>query len=122
MRCPVNKSLDKSPVNFGIRGSYIRYVGLGAGIALILGLIVGIFTGFFIGFIVFAGGSAFVYFRVSNYQERVSEKERDQILSAFYVPRRIRVRPVRCYRLLRAEFNKVKDLQDIPNKRIVKQK
>lgn len=107
MRCPVNKALDKTPVNFGIRGSYIRYAGAGWAVALFIGLIVGSTTGFFIGFIFFIGLAGIVYFFISNYQDRVSEKERDQMISAFSLPRRIRVRPRRCYRLCRAEFGRV---------------
>lgn len=112
MRCPVNKALDKAPVNFGIRGSYIRFVGIGAAAALILGVLAGALTGFLIGFIVFVGGAAFVYFWVSNYQERVTEKERDQMFSAFTLPRRIRVRPLRSYRLLHAKYNRTSDLSE----------
>ena len=89
----VYKSLDNPASMFGIKGSYIYYVGGGAIIGVVIGTTVGMFTNGFVGFIVFLLGLAISYFGTMVFQTRFTERERKRWLSSRSIPDIVIVRP-----------------------------
>ena len=91
----VYKSLDNPASMFGIKGSYIYYVGAGAIVGAVIGVAVGMFTNGFVGFIVFVLGLVFSYLGTMVFQARFSERERKRWLSSRATPDVITVPPRR---------------------------
>lgn len=105
----VNKALDRKAVNFGLRGSYLQFAARRIGIAFLGAIVLSVIISFVLAAIAFGIAAVFIYLYVSGYQDRVSEKERDRILSSRRLPRRIQVRPVRFRQLMKANFGMAKD-------------
>ena len=95
MRYTVFKSLDESPVTFGIRGSYFNIVLVGAGISVILGIVVGAMTASLFGFLAFLLGCAVAYFTTLVIQGRYSEREKKRWIASRNLPTFVRVQPGR---------------------------
>lgn len=104
----VYKSLDNPASMFGIKGSYIYYVGGGAVIGAVIGFIVGTLTVGFVGFLVFLMGLVLSYLGTMVFQARFSERERKKWLSRRSLPDVIAVPPRRFSRLADDNTEKAK--------------
>lgn len=91
----VYKSLDNPASMFGIKGSYIYYVGAGALAGALIGFVVGLFTNGFFGFLTFVLGLAASYFVTLLFQAKFSERERKRWLSSRATPDVVVVPPCR---------------------------
>lgn len=111
----VYKSLDNPSSLFGIKGSYIYYVGGGAIAGAVLGFIVGTLTVGFVGFLVFLLGLVLSYLGTMVFQARFSERERKKWLSRRSLPDIITVPPRRFSDLAADNYEKARKRTEVAN-------
>ena len=105
----VYKSLDNPASMFGIKGSYIYYVGAGALVSALLGVAVGIFTNSFVGFLVFVLGLVLSYLGTMVFQARFSERERKRWLSSRALPDVVVLPPKRFAEIAEGSYRKAEE-------------
>ena len=93
MKCKVYRALDKPQVFFGIKGRFITWYLILAGVVLMLAVIIGAATAGIFGFVLFILGAACAYVFVMLLQDRTSDREFAIRLDARKYPRCYRVRP-----------------------------
>ena len=82
MRYVVYKALDNPPSFVGLKGSYIKYAGIGMGGAGVIGMMIGSITNGLVGVIAFVALAAGVYLSVLAFQAKFSERERTKWLTS----------------------------------------
>lgn len=93
MRRKIYKSLDKPSSLFGIKGSYITWVIIGAGVSLILALLVNSMTNGLIAILFFIALMVGVYLWVISFQSKYSERTREKLFSSRELPDIILIQP-----------------------------
>lgn len=93
MRCKVYRSLDRPQTFFGIKGRYLTWFLLLAGVALALAFAVGIATAGVFGFVLFVIGAVAGYVLIMALQDKASDREFSIRLDARRYPRFYRVAP-----------------------------
>ena len=104
MQYEVFRSLDRPSAFFGIKGSYISWVGAGLVVDLFFSLIVGVLTVGFIGFIVFLLGAVCVYGYVMMKQGKMSDRRLARKMAARQLPSSVRIREGGVGGLLKKDF------------------
>jgi hypothetical protein len=105
MQYEVFRALDRPSAFFGIKGTYISWVGAGLVVDLFFSLIVGVLTAGFIGFVVFLLGAVCVYGYVMMKQGRMSDRRLARKMAARQLPYSVRVRGKGVQGLLRKEMD-----------------
>lgn len=93
MRYTVFRSLDDSPVTFGIQGSYLSIFFAGAGVSLLAGIVAGMFTSALLGMIIFLVGAGASYMTTLIIQGKYTEREKKRVLASRSMPTFIFVDP-----------------------------
>lgn len=87
----VYREIDKPYLFFGIKSSYLPFLGIGMGVSLLIGVAVGTSTQFLFGFVAFACCGVVVYVYILNLQSKYSEKNFPKVLDKGRLPRKLRV-------------------------------
>lgn len=111
MLYPVFKSLDNPSSMFGLKGSYVRYAAVGAGIALALALVIGSATNGLVGIIAFVAIVMLVYMGVMAFQARYTERERKKWFASRKLPDVLVFEPMTFTSLARQKLDLAKALK-----------
>lgn len=93
MRRKIYKSLDKPSSLFGIKGSYLSWVIIGAGVSLVISLMVNAMTNGLVAILFFLALMVGVYLWVVSFQSKYSERTREKLFSSRDLPDVILLQP-----------------------------
>jgi hypothetical protein len=93
MKCKVYRALDKPQVFFGIKGRFITWYLVIAGVVLMLAVVIGAATAGVFGFVLFILGAAGAYVLIMVLQDKSSDREFSIRLHARKYPHFYRLRP-----------------------------
>ena len=93
MKCKVYRALDRPQVFFGIKGRFITWYLIAAGVVLMMSVVIGAATAGVFGFVLFILGAAGAYVLIMLLQDKSSDREFSIRLEARKYPRFYRLRP-----------------------------